>query len=140
MGREVGGMTRLIDFLAQIVNGIHDLIVAMAKSRGLTLTDKDLHFWIVGGIGIVLYAVTNVVFKRLARLSIEIISFIYTFTVLVVIVFALEIEQKITHRGDMEFQDIVFGLWGFILMFALYLAIVLIVMAVGKLIKKRKKR
>jgi hypothetical protein len=133
-------MTRLIDFLAQIVNGIHDLVVAMAKSRGMTLTDKDLHFWIVGGIGIVLYAVTNLVFKRLAKLSIEIISFIYTFTVLVVIVFALEIEQKITGRGDMEFQDIIFGLWGFILMFTVYLAILLIFMAVRKWVKKRKKR
>jgi hypothetical protein len=133
-------LTRLIDFLAQIVNGIHDLIVEMTKSRGLVLTDKDLHFWIVGIIGIVLYAVTNFVFKRLAKLSVEIISFIYTFTVLVVIVFALEIEQKITHRGDMEFQDIVFGLWGFILMFAVYLAIVLIVIAVRTFLKKRKNR
>jgi hypothetical protein len=133
-------LTRLIDFLAQIVNGIHDMIVAMAKGRGLALTDKDLHFWIVGAIGIVLYAVTNFVFKRLAKLSVEIISFIYTFTVLIVIVFALELEQKITHRGDMEFQDIVFGLWGFILMFAVYLAIVLVVMAVRKFLKKRKKR
>ncbi len=55
------------------------------------------------------------------------ISFIYTFTVLVVFVFAIEIEQKLTGRGNMEFQDIVEGLWGFIVAFAIYLWFIIIV-------------
>ncbi|HWQ42379.1 MAG TPA: hypothetical protein VN456_10155, partial [Desulfosporosinus sp.] len=66
------------------------------------------------------------------RYSLTAISFIYTFTILVVLVFAIEIEQKITGRGHMEFQDIVEGLWGFLVAFAIYLGFVII----GRWLKK----
>ena len=71
--------------------------------------------------------IVNKSFKYLVRYSLTAISFIYTFTVLVVLVFAIEIGQKLTGRGNMEFQDIVEGLWGFLVAFAIYLGIVIVV-------------
>ena len=39
------------------------------------------------------------------------------FTLIIVITFAIEIGQKVTNTGNMEFADIVFGVVGFIVMF-----------------------
>ena len=76
----------------------------------------------------------QVVFKMLSKWSITAISFIYTFTVIVVIVFAIEIQQKITGRGNMEFLDAVIGLWGFLLFFGIYLTIRLLVFGVKRML------
>ena len=69
----------------------------------------------------ILYILVNQLFKVLVRYSLTTISFTYTFTVLVVFVFAIEIEQKLTGHDHMEFQDIVGGLWGFLVAFSLYI-------------------
>lgn len=68
-----------------------------------------------------IFILTDYIFKRLSKWNISIISFIYTFTVLIVIVFSIEIEKRITKRGNMELSDIVAGLWGFIAMIAIYI-------------------
>lgn len=52
---------------------------------------------------------------------------------MVVFVFAIEIEQKITKRGNMEFKDITAGLWGFLEFFGVYLAIKLVIYLIKKL-------
>lgn len=109
-----------------LVNGInylHDSVVNIFKFLGFGLTDKDLHFWFVGIIGIAIFVLSDLLFRYVTRWSISVISFIYTCTVLIVVVFGLEIEQKITGRGAMEFADIVSGLWGFIVMLSGLLAI-----------------
>ena len=49
-----------------------------------------------------------------------VIAWIYVFTLLVVITFAIELGQGYTGTGTMEFADIVFGLGGFLLMFAVF--------------------
>ncbi len=46
-----------------------------------------------------------------------VIAWIYVFTLIIVITFAIEIGQKVTNTGNMEFADIVFGVVGFIVMF-----------------------
>ncbi|ODA40259.1 hypothetical protein DSBG_2945 [Desulfosporosinus sp. BG] len=48
--------------------------------------------------------------------------------------FAIEIEQKITGRGHMEFQDILEGLWGFLVAFLIYVGCVMIVYYLKKLL------
>ncbi len=45
------------------------------------------------------------------------------FTLIVVITFAIEIGQKITNTGNMEFADILFGITGFVIMYACLAAI-----------------
>jgi hypothetical protein len=114
-------MKEIIMLIAEIVNSLHDFIWILSDSAGLNLTDKDLHLWVMGIIGIICFLPVHLIFKKLSQYSITIISFIYTFTVMLVFVFAIEIQQKITGRGQMEFDDAVIGLWGFLLFFAAFL-------------------
>ncbi|ACV64260.1 small membrane protein [Desulfofarcimen acetoxidans DSM 771] len=129
-------MAGILNILSNFVNNLHDIILYISKVIGLNLSDKDLHFWLIGALGIFIFFVTDVIFKRIAMFNVSVISFIYTFTVLLVIVFGLEIEQKITHRGNMEFADIVAGLWGFLCMFSIYLIIQIAISLIKKAINK----
>ncbi|WP_226679257.1 hypothetical protein [Mesobacillus jeotgali] len=131
-------MKSVIIVIAEIVNNIHDLILELSKAAGFTLNDKDLHLWVMGILGIFSFFFVHVLFKSLAQYSITAISFIYTFTVMVVIVFAIEIQQKITGRGNMEFDDAVIGLWGFLLFFFIYLVIKGIIVFIKKQTSKKQ--
>ncbi|MGN7298769.1 hypothetical protein [Ferdinandcohnia sp. SAFN-114] len=125
-------MKEVIILIAEIVNIFHDLLLDITKSLGLVLTDKDLHFWVIGIIGIIGFSIVQDAFRLLARYSITAISFTYTFTMIVIIVFAIEIQQQITGRGKMDFIDAVVGLWGFLLFFAVYVFIRLIILGIKK--------
>lgn len=128
-------MVAVIKILTGMVNNMHDLLIRLFSALGYNMSDKQLHFLIIGVIGIVIFFISDALFKLFAKYSVSIISFIYTSTVLVVIVFAIEIEQKITGRGEMEFADIVAGLWGFIEFFLVYLLIRLVIYICRKLYK-----
>ena len=61
------------------------------------------------------------VFKWLAKHDhVMVIAWIYVFTLIIVITFAIEIGQKVTNTGNMEFADIVMGVFGFIVMFLVF--------------------
>ncbi len=107
-------MKEVIILLADIVNAFHDLLIQFASSMGWDLTDKDLHFWVIGILGILGLLVVEVVFHALAKWSISAISFLFTLSMVLVFVFAVEIQQKITHRGNMEFQDAAVSVLGFL--------------------------
>lgn len=49
-----------------------------------------------------------------------VIVWIYVLTLIIVITFAIEIGQKVTGTGNMEFADIVMGVFGFIVMFLVF--------------------
>lgn len=125
-------MTRVLKLLIAMTNRIHDQIIDSTHLLGLGLTDKQLHFWLLGIIGIAIFLVCDIVFKRLAKWTVSAITFIYTFTVLVVLVLAIEIEQKVTKAGSMEFGDIVAGLSGFALFFLLYALIRVLIREIRK--------
>lgn len=125
-------MVYLLKMISSITNNIHDFLIGIFQLLGYNMTDKQLHFLIIGVIGMVIFLLVDLLFKYLAKYSISAISFIYTFTVMVVFVFAIEIEQKITGRGNMEFKDITAGLWGFIEFFGIYLALKLGVYLIKK--------
>ena len=55
-------------------------------------------------------------------------------TLLIVFTFAIEIGQRITKTGYMDFRDIVYGLGGFFLMFAIFFVIRLIITLIIKFI------
>jgi len=103
-------MKEIILIVAEIINTMHDIILEITIFLGLDLTDKDLHLWIFGMIGICLFGCTHVFFKYLSKYGLTAISFVYTLTVMVVIVFAIEIQQQLTGRGQME---LTMPLWGF---------------------------
>jgi len=131
-------MKEIIILIAEFVNGIHDLLMDITDSIGWDLTDKDLHLWVFGIIGIICFAVVHAVFKVISKYSITALSFFYTFTVLLVIVFAIEIQQKVTGRGEMSFDDAIISIWGFLLFFFVYLILKWIVLYINKLREKNK--
>jgi len=131
-------LSSTLKIITSIMNFFHDKLVLLTHYLGLRFNDKQLHFFVIGILGIILFLLVNKLFKYLARYSLMAVSFIYTFTVLVVLVFAIEIEQKLTGRGHMEFQDIVEGLWGFLVAFAIYLGFVIIGRWLKKLFGHRK--
>ena len=113
-------MKEIILMLTELLNNIHDFINVYANNYlNLGLDDKDLHFWIMGIIGIFVFLIVLILSNFIMKLpfGITILSFLYTFTFMIVLVFAIEIQQAITNRGNMEFQDAIVGLWGYIVFF-----------------------
>lgn len=137
-------MIKILKMIVGIISELHNIFIKFFDGIGMQFNDKQLHFIIIGVIGMFIYLVVNKLFKMISKYSISVLSFIYTATVLVVIVFAIEIGQKITNSGNMEFADIVAGLWGFTALFVVYLiiygAILLIKKGMKKYKKTRKKR
>ncbi len=132
-------MREAIQLMADIVNEGHDVLIVLFQLLGFNLNDKQLHFWIIGIIGIVTFFFVYTFFKLLDKLKISttVFSFIYTFTVMIVLVFAIEIQQAITNRGNMEFADAVIGLWGFIVFFLVYVILALTILIIKKVLNKK---
>ena len=62
----------------------------------------------------------------------------YVFTVILVITFAIEIGQHITHTGTLEFYDIAFGIVGFLFLFGIFALFRGIVLLVISLVKRKE--
>lgn len=122
-----------------IVAQIHESLMHLNDNFELYFGDKDMHFIVMAVLGMILFFMVHFVFKRLAKWSITAISFIYVFTVMTVLGLAIEIGQKITGTGDMDFQDVVAGLYGVLSFFAVYTVYRLIVLLVRHLMRGRKK-
>ena len=121
----------LLRELTMIVAQIHSFLLHLNDGFELRLGDKDLHFIIMALLGMLLFFMVHFVFKRLAKWSVTAISFIYVFTLMTVLGFAIEVGQKITGTGEMDFADVVAGLNGVLLFFAVYTVYRLIAMLVG---------
>ena len=128
------------EFLYAIVGYIakaHNAILGLNDAYEYNFTDKQLHFLIIGIIGMILVFVIHPIFTWLAKHNHTlVITWIYVFTMIIVLTFAIEIGQKVSHTGAMDFADIVFGVMGFILMFAVFAAIRGIILGIIKLIRK----
>ena len=122
-----------------IVAQIHESLMHLNDNFELYFGDKDMHFIVMAVLGMILFFMVHFVFKRLAKWSITAISFIYVFTVMTVLGLAIETGQKITGTGDMDFRDVVAGLYGVLAFFAVYTVYRLIVLLVRHLMRGRKK-
>ncbi|PLV37866.1 hypothetical protein BSP2_19250 [Bacillus subtilis subsp. subtilis] len=114
-------MKELAILITKMVNQFHDAFISLCEIFGIHLTDKEMHFWVIGIFGIFFFGVTHAVFTWLSKWSMTALSFIYTVTVIIVIVFAIEIQQKVTGRGNMEFLDATEGIKGFLVFFMFFL-------------------
>ncbi len=104
--------------IVEVIAYFHNRLLQMNDSFEHSLSDKELHFFVIGFIGMAMIFVIYPVFKWLAKNDfIMVIAWIYVFTVILVLTFAIEIGQKVTNTGNMEFIDIVSGVLGFVLMF-----------------------
>ena len=122
-----------------VVAQIHESLMHLNDNFELYFGDKDMHFIVMAVLGMILFFMVHFVFKRLAKWGITAISFIYVFTVMTVLGLAIEIGQKITGTGDMDFRDVVAGLYGVLAFFAVYTVYRLIVLLVRHLMRGRKK-
>ena len=114
-------MRDLLYFFVEIVAKIHNAIMQLNNAYEANFTDKELHFLVIGLLGLGMIFVVYPLFKMLAKHNHEmVIAWIYVTTVIVVITFAIEIGQKITGTGNMEFADIMYGVVGFFAMFAAF--------------------
>lgn len=134
-------MKTLLYAVVGIIAKLHDMIMRLNNAYETNFSDKDLHFLVIGILGMCMLFVIYPLFKYLAKRNHEmVIAWIYVFTVMVVITFAIEIGQQITKTGNMEFADIMYGLVGFMVMFGSFIVLRMIYHGIIKLIKYICKR
>ena len=130
----------LLREMTMLMAQVHDMLMRINDGFELQLGDKDWHFIMMAALGMVLFFMVHFVFKRLAKWSITAVSFIYVFTIMTVLGFAIEIGQKISGTGEMDFQDIVAGLYGVLAFFAVYSVYRIVVLIIQKIIRRVRSR
>lgn len=130
-------MESLLYFIVSVISTIHNYIMSLNDSVEYSFTDKELHFIVIGALGILLIFLIHPLFRMLANGDhILTISFIYVFTLIIVITFAIEIGQWATGTGAMEFADITAGVLGFLAVFCVFA----IIRALIRIVFRKKKR
>lgn len=117
--------------LVGLVYSFHEYFMQLNDRLGLYLSDKMLHFFVIGIFGLLFTLIIHPIFTWLANNGHTIvITFLYVFSAVIVITFAIEIGQGITGTGVVEFEDIMFGVVGFFAAFAIFAIIRAIVLAI----------
>lgn len=128
-------MTQFLYAIVEIIADIHTAILRWNDSFETVMTDKQLHFLVIGVLGMGMLFVIYPLFKLLSKNHVLVIAWIYVFTVIIVIVFAIEIGQGFTGTGTMDFDDIVAGVVGFMVMFIIFVLVRAVVLGIMKLVK-----
>lgn len=132
-------MKKLLYAGVGLISRIHNMIMQVNNAFEANLSDKDLHFLVIGLLGMGMIFVIYPLFLWLAKRNhVMTIAWIYVFTVIVVISFAIEIGQKVTGTGSMEFADIMYGLVGFLLMFFIFSLLRLLYHGFLKLLRRNQ--
>ena len=113
---------------------IHDKLLQINDSSALFLTDKQLHFVVMGLLGMGLLLVIYPLFLLLSKRHVLTIAWIYVFTVMVMLSFAIEIGQGITDTGNMDLEDVISGLAGFMLLFIIFAILRMIFVGIRNLL------
>ena len=124
-----------VDWIAMV----HEKIIRLNDQYEGMLSDKQLHFLVIGMLGLALIFLIHPLFLHLSKTGhVMVISWFYVFTLILVITFAIELGQRLTRTGDMEFADIVFGVGGFIAMFAAFALIRAVIHGIARLVHHRQ--
>lgn len=127
-------MVRFLYFMVEGVARIHDKLLQINDSSALFLTDKQLHFAVMGLLGMGLLLVIYPLFLLLSKRHVLTIAWIYVFTVMVMLSFAIEIGQGITDTGNMDLEDVISGLAGFMLLFIIFAILRMIFIGIRNLL------
>lgn len=133
-------MESILETLMVMIAKSHSYILSLNDAYEKNFSDKELHFLVIGLIGMALVLVIYPLFKILSRNHVLVIVFIYVFSLILVLTFAIEIGQWYSGSGTMDFDDVVFGVVGFLLMFMVFAVVREIILAVWRFIKKVTKR
>ena len=129
-------MKELLYWGVGLIARIHDKILQLNNAFEMNFSDKQLHFLIIGLLGMAMIFVVYPLFKYLAKHDHEmVIAWIYVFTVIIVITFAIEIGQRLTGTGTMEFADVVAGMGGFFAVTAVIVTLHLLLWIVRSIVK-----
>lgn len=114
-------MKELLYKIVEYIARIHNYLLRLNDAYEYNFTDKELHFLVIGIMGMAFIFMVYPIFKWLAKHDhVMVIAWIYVFTLIIVITFAIEIGQKVTNTGNMEFADIMMGVMGFVIMFVIF--------------------
>ena len=129
-------MSKYLHMLVAWVTRCHNMILSLNDSFEYNFSDKEMHFLVIGAIGLALILLIYPIFKLLAnRNRVLAITWIYVLTVLVVLTFAIEIGQSITGTGTMDFDDVVAGMSGFFAVTAVIVTLHLLLWMVRGLVR-----
>lgn len=118
-------MTKLLYKMVELIAKAHTYLLTLNDDYEFYFTDKELHFIVIGLLGMAMVLVIYPMFKYLINKKRYLtLTWIYVFTLIVVITFAIEIGQKVTNTGNMEFADILYGVVGFLVMYVIFAFIV----------------
>ena len=116
---------------------VHEDIISINDSGGYYFNDKQLHFIVVGLFGMALILVLYPIFKLLATTGhTMVITWLYVFTLVIVLCFAIEIGQWYSGTGVMESEDIAYGITGFLVMFFIFAVVRGLFNGIRKLVKR----
>lgn len=133
-------MKELLYWIVECIAKIHSYILRLNDAYEYNFTDKELHFLVIGVMGMAFIFVVYPIFKWLAKHDhVMIIAWIYVFTLIIVITFAIEIGQKVTNTGNMEFEDIMMGVMGFVVMFVIFALLREVYKGIKSLVRREKK-
>lgn len=131
-------MIEALKWFIDKINDVHHWILSLNDNYAWALSDKDLHFIVFGLLSLSFYIGINYIFKHLAKISINVLSFIYTFTVMFALALAIEFGQRYTQQGIMDFDDVLYGIYGFIVFFVLYQLINWMIRSIKSLFDKKR--
>ena len=134
-------MKEFLYFIVELIARVHNRIMQLNNAYEYDFSDKELHFLVIGIVGMLCIFLVYPIFKWLAKHDhVMVIAWIYVFTLVIVITFAIEIGQKVTNTGNMDFADIVFGIIGFMALFFAFSVIRLIYHGTVRLIRKNSRK
>ena len=111
-------MEKLKDWLYELVvfiARVHDAVADYNRTLSSPLTDKEMHFAIVGVFGLLFFLLILPLFIFLTRKNrAGLMAWLLTFMAVMLATFAIEIGQEMTGTGGMELADIVYGAVGFL--------------------------
>lgn len=129
-------MQAILYKFVMLVTRVHNYLLTLNNQFENSFTDKELHFLIVGAFGVAMILVLHPIFLWLSKHDhTMVITFLYVFTVVLVLTFAIEIGQGYYGTGAMEFDDVVYGIAGFLAFFFVFAVIRGIIHLVVRLIR-----
>ena len=134
-----GMFRQVLANVVRFVTYLHTRILGLNDSYEFYLSDKELHFYVVAITGVLLIIVLYPLFKFLVKHNKTLYSvWIYVFTFLLAFTLLIEIGQRLTGTGMMDYMDTVAGIVGFLLASAIVFVIRWIYMFIKWVIKKVK--
>ncbi|MGM9958597.1 MAG: hypothetical protein ACI32B_05045 [Erysipelotrichaceae bacterium] len=126
--------------VVSLVTYMHGRILGINDSNELFLSDKELHFYTVAVFGVILLFCLYPLFRYMVkRNKTLLITWIFVFVFLVGFTLLIEVGQKLTGTGDMDYLDTVAGLMGFIVASVVLLIVREIWLLIRLLFNKGKK-